>query len=102
MGAQCALEAHANPNAHSDPVGFTALHICVSQGHFAVAQLLLEYDANVSESSNALGLTPLSAACLAGDSSAVKLLICATAHLDGVEAAAAMEQKQSMKGKRRH
>eukprot|EP00747_Dinoflagellata_sp_TGD_P168890 gnl/TRDRNA2_/TRDRNA2_196369_c0_seq1.p1 gnl/TRDRNA2_/TRDRNA2_196369_c0~~gnl/TRDRNA2_/TRDRNA2_196369_c0_seq1.p1 ORF type:complete len:544 (-),score=74.40 gnl/TRDRNA2_/TRDRNA2_196369_c0_seq1:39-1454(-) len=80
-----ALQAHANPNAGTDPVGLTALHICASQGHVKAAQVLVEHKADPSAKDNRLGKTPLSLASSAGQLEAVRFLIFASAKIDGPE-----------------
>lgn len=83
--AKWSLQAHADPNAATDPVGLRALHVCAAQNHVKVAQVLLEYEADVASLDNHLGMSALSMACLGGHPEAVRLLICADAPLDGPE-----------------
>merc|ERR1740123_2782882 len=83
--ARWALQAHADPNASSQPVGLRALHLCAALGHVKAAQVLLEYKADVAAAEGALGLSALSTACLAGHREVTQLLICAYAPLDGPE-----------------
>lgn len=85
LQARWALQAHADPNALTDPVGLRVLHVCSAQGHFGVVQVLLEHKAAVDPVDNALGLSPLSLAALGGRREVVRLLLCGGAALDGPE-----------------
>mmetsp|Transcript_111252 Transcript_111252/g.202321 ORF Transcript_111252/g.202321 Transcript_111252/m.202321 type:complete len:472 (+) Transcript_111252:49-1464(+) len=80
-----ALQAHADPNAATEPVGLRALHLCAAQNHVKAARILVEYEADVAAVDNHLGLSALSMACLGGHPEAVRLLVTSGALLDGPE-----------------
>lgn len=62
MAEELLLHPDTNPNVKTLPEMLTALHLCVSANHFAIARALLENDATACNTASADGETALTMA----------------------------------------